>query len=119
MKLFSLAYPALPELTNYPESERYRIYRSAYKRLMREDAGFRKHVNRFRLLILVLTALGLGLNWILDPLLHKNTWQHTVGLLSILVYSVAYPIYVLRASFSEAKFQCEKVGEALRNQTPS
>ena len=119
MKLFSFAYPALPELTNYPESERYRIYRSAYKHLMREDPGFRKRINRFKLVILVLTAVGLGLNWILDPALHKNTWQHAVALFSILIYSVAYPAYVLRASFSVAKFQCEKIGEALRNQTPS
>ena len=118
VKLIRLAYPALPELERYPESERSRMYRSTHKCLMHQDAEFRKRVNRFRLLILLLTALGIFLNWIQESVTGNAIW-HAVGIAAILIYWVAYAVYVVRASMSVMRFQCERVGEALRNQAVS
>jgi hypothetical protein len=105
-----VTYASTTGLERLPESQRFRVYRSAYKQLMRTDTQFRRRVRRFRLAILGMTALFLVLS---------QFWRF-ISLPGILepglnvFLPVMYCLYVVRASFSEQQFENKRVGAALQ-----
>jgi hypothetical protein len=104
-------YTATPGLDRFPETQRFRVYCSACKQLMREDAAFRRRVLRFRLSIFATTAVFIALTSL--PL--RFTWPAGIEIVSFVIALVAYLVYVLFASFRVQEFQNERVARLLQN----
>src|SRR5262245_21984511 len=115
MKLVSLGYPALVELERFPESQRSRVYRSTFRRLMREDTEFRRRISRFRLSILGLSAVFLFFTWMLTDVVEPNIWRTVVGVPASIIGLLAYTVYVCRSTHTVGMFQCERIAKTLRD----
>jgi len=110
-----VTYAATPGLERFPESERFRTYRSAYKQLMQQDAAFRRRVHRFRASIILATALLLLLTCTPTPMLGDGAWQTVTGIVIMVLSTLGYVGYVLVASFRVQEFQNEQVGRLLQS----
>ena len=110
-----VTYTATPGLERFPESERFRVYRSAHKQLKRQDGAFRRRVNRFQASIIMATVPLLLVTPATTPMFGHSAWQTITGLAIIAVSSLGYVGYVLVASFRLQAFQNEQIGRLLQS----
>ncbi len=103
-----VTYTATPGLERFPELERFRVWRSTHKGLLRADREYQRRVRRYRIRSIgttVLFVLGcIALNW--SPL--------AVHVPAVLLLTAVYVLYTLRASFGMQSFMNERVGNALQ-----
>lgn len=105
-----VTYTATPDLDRFPERERFSVWRSAHKRLMRTDPDYQRRVRGFRWRIAGTTVLFVALSLALD----RFAWPPFVVQLPVyLALTVIYVVYILRTSFGAQHFQNERVGKAL------
>ena len=106
---------ATPGLERFPESERFRAYRSAYKRLMKQDTDFRRRVLRFRVSIVVATVLLSILTGTPTLMIGHGGWQTAIGAAILVISTLGYLGYVLVASFRVQEFQNQQIGRLLQS----
>ena len=110
-------YTSTPGLERYPEPDRFRVWRSTHKRLMLEDAGYRRDVRRYRSRVLWLTILFTLVTIFLarDSVLAATSGRTAIleNVLAVGVLSSGYTIYIVVTSFRLQEFMNEKVGKAL------
>ncbi len=118
-----VTYAATPELTRFPQSERFRVYRSTHKRLMREDAEYRQRVRRFRWGLiwppLVFTSAWLILCFVALPDSYGHGSAPAWCIAAIVLLVLAQLLVTLRdlaGSFRMQEFQNERVGRALQDE---
>ena len=105
-----VTYTATPDLERFPEPERFRVWCSTHKRLMRTDSEYRRQMHGFRWKIVGTTIPFVALSLALD----RFEWPpFVVQLPAYLVLTTIYVIYILRTSLSGQRFQNERVGKAL------
>jgi hypothetical protein len=107
-----VTYASTPGLDRFPESERFRVYRSAYKGLMAEDSAFRGRVNRFKVSVAVATALLVMID---SPafIIGFGGW---LAVTALVLLNLGYVAYVLHAAFHAQSLQNEKIGRFLEGQ---
>ena len=113
MKL--VTYNSTPGLEQFPESEHFRVYRSAYKKLMHQDAGFRQRVNRFKSSVFLTSSLVCLLTASPSFIIGRGVFPTVIGIAIIIGSAVVYTVYVLRASIKVQGFQNERIGKVLRD----
>ena len=105
-----VTYTATPDLDRFPERERFRVWCSTHKRLMRTDSDYQRRVRGFRWRSVGTTILFSALSLALG----RFTWPPFVVQLPVyLALTVIYVIYILLASFGAQHFQNERIGKAL------
>jgi len=109
-----VTYAATPGLKRFPESERFRVYRSAYKRLREQDSEFRKRMNRFKISIVAATVILLVVQWTSEFIISRGNWQTALGFAWIFVPALGYVVYVLVSSFRIQAFQNEQIDRFLQ-----
>jgi hypothetical protein len=57
-------YTQTPGLDRYPEGERFAVYRAIHKRLIHEDAEYRRHCNSYTTRIVCFAVLLPVVGWI-------------------------------------------------------
>src|SRR6185295_13157973 len=110
-----VTYTATPGLERLPESERFHVYRSAYKRLMQQDTDFRRRVLRFGVSIVVASVLLFILTGTPALMIGHSGWQTAIGVAILVISTLGYLGYVLLASFRFQEFQNEQIGRLLEN----
>jgi hypothetical protein len=110
-----VTYTATSDLERFPEPERFRVWCSTHKRLMRTDPEYQQRVRGFRWRIVGTTIPFTALSLALD----RFAWPSFVVQLSVyLALTIIYVIYVLRTSFDAQHFQNDRVGKALPDHDP-
>src|SRR5690242_6128481 len=96
-------YTSTPGLERYPEPERFRVWRSTHKRLMQQDADYRRDVRRIRSRVVWLTILFM---LVVTFLAGGVALSVTKGLTPILLnvaglgaLCLGYTIYIVVTSF--------------------
>jgi len=110
-----VTYTATPGLERFPESERFRVYRSAYKRLMQQDTDFRRRVLRFRVSIVVASVFLFILTCTPTLMIGHGGLQTAIGIAILVISTLGYVGYVLVASFRVQEFQNEQIGRLLQS----
>ena len=110
-------YTSTPGLQPYPETERFRVWRSTHKRLMQEDADYRRDVRRFRSRVVRLTLLFmLVVTFLSGGVVLSVTKGPAAILLNVAglgVLCLGYTIYIVFTSFRVQELMNERVGKAL------
>ena len=110
-------YTSTRGLDRFPELERFRVWRSTHKRLMQEDAEYRRSVSRFKasvlLLSVVYTIAVLSLAFIMVLSVASGGIGTILSVVSLAVLTVAYIVYTILVSFRMQEFMNESVGKAL------
>ena len=106
-------YTSTPGLERFSKSERFGIWRSTHKRLMLEDADYRRRVRRSMWrLIWASIAFTIAASFFLFAI--RGRAAITLNLVGLGVLSVGYTIYNTMASFRMQEFMNERVGRALQ-----
>ena len=106
----SVTYAATPGLDQFPEPERFRVWRSTHERLMGTDPAYQRQVRGFHLRTLVATVLFVSLSVVLG----RFEWPPFVVQLAVyLVLTVIFVAYTLRTSHRKQLFQNERIGKVL------
>jgi hypothetical protein len=109
MKL--VLYTATPELERFPERDRFGVWCSTHKHLMRTDLDYQRRCRDFRWRIMGTTILLVSLSIALS----RFAWAPLMVQLPVyLALTVLYVIFILLSSLGQQQFQNEQVGKALR-----
>lgn len=124
-----VTYKSTPGLGRYPERERYRVWHSTHKRLMREDSEYRDRVQDFKRSGLRIygrpTAVCLALILIVWLLVlpavegHRLISEASIGIIILIALTnVVLVLYTLNRDSGAAarvhEFQNERIGKVLR-----
>ena len=105
-----VTYAATPGLERFSERERFRVWYSTHKRLMRTDPEYRRRVRGLNWRTFGTTILFTGLSFALG----RFEWPpFEVQLAAYFVLTILYVTCILRTSVGGQLFQNEKVGMAL------
>jgi len=111
-------YTSTSGLERFPESERFGVWRSTHKRLMQEDAEYRRDVRRWRArvvwisILFAIVMLFLGSTTVLSAARGRPAIILNVVCLGALI--VGYAVYTVVAAFRMQEFMNERVGKALQ-----
>jgi hypothetical protein len=108
-----VTYRSTPGLEQFPSAERFRVWRAADARLMREDPEFRARMKRSQRSILRAAALLVLPASPLPFLLGRGPWATALGAAVLLLGVAAYTVRVLRASFALQAYKNERIGRRL------
>src|SRR5262252_573245 len=106
-------YSSTPGLERFSKSERFRVWSSTHKQLMRENAQYRSHVSgmTWRLIWAAVAFTIATLLCVLALSAIRGRWN--VALTGcIVVLTIAYGIYNTVIAFRLQEFMNEKVGRA-------
>jgi hypothetical protein len=98
-------YTATPGLESFPQQERLAVYRAAHKRLMREDAAYRRQWNSYVIGIVcvsIIPATNLFIGGVL-------------ALVLTAVELIAVVLGVIYLAFRQQRFMNRKIGAALQD----
>lgn len=106
----AMTYTATPGLEQFPASERFQVWRSAHKQLLKQDAEYRQRSTQFRS-----KMVGVSVLFIVGPVLLNFTdplWLYiTLSILALLLFAG----YTTMASFRHQAYLNAKVGHFLQN----
>lgn len=123
-----VTYEATPGLEQFPERERFGLWRSTHKRLLREDDAYGERVRRFkrRLMLESLfsvvapTALILTVTFAVLPAVQRHTLLFRLSIGFLIVFALASMLYVLitvpqelRRAIEIQQFMNERIGSEL------
>ncbi|QIF02754.1 hypothetical protein [Roseimicrobium sp. ORNL1] len=101
-------YKATPGLDRFPEGQRFTVYRSAHKKLMREDRSYRKH---FILYVTAVVVFGIlpGAFW---------AGASSLGKVASTVHALAPAAIILCLALSQQRYMNRCIGSVLQSETP-
>jgi hypothetical protein len=99
-------YTSTPGLDRYPEHDRFTVYRAAHKRLMREDAAYRRQWSSYIAGIVCVAVVPIG------EFVAGGALGTVFSVLS-LVGVVAGVIYL---AFRQQRFMNQRIGDVLQHQ---
>ncbi len=99
-------YTSTPGLDRYPERERLAVYRATHKRLMSEDAAYRRQWNSYVAEIVCVAVIPAG----------GFIGGGALGTLMSVALMSAGVAGVIFLAFRQQKFMNQKIGDALQRQ---
>ena len=99
-------YTSTPGLDRYPEHERFAVYRATHKRLMSEDAAYRKHWNSYVAAIVCVAVIPAG----------GFVAGGALGIVLPVLLLSAVVAGVIFLAFRQQKFMNQRIGDALQRQ---
>src|SRR5512138_2362801 len=99
-------YSMTPGLDRYPEGERFDVYRATHKRLMREDAAYRRQWSSYVAGIICVAVVPLG----------GFTAGGTLGIALSVLSLVGVMPGVIYLAFRQQRFMNGRIGDVLQRQ---
>jgi hypothetical protein len=110
-----VTYAATAGLDRLPERVRFRVWHSTHKRLMYQDAAYRRRVIRFRSAILWTTVLYCIVPSLPSSMLGAASWPQGLSVAAFIVLTLGFIVFVVYASFRAQEFQNERIGREVEN----
>lgn len=99
-------YTQTPGLDRYPEDERLPVYRATHKRLMSEDASYRRQWTSYVAGIVCVAVVPVG----------AFAAAGTLGILLSVVSLVGVVAGVTYLAFQQQRFMNQRIGDVLQHQ---
>lgn len=101
-------YKATPGLERFPEGQRFTVYRSAHRKLMREDRSYRKHFILYVAAVLVIGILP-GAFW---------AGSTSPGKSASTVLALVPAVIILCLALWQQRYMNRCIGNVLQNENP-
>jgi hypothetical protein len=111
-------YTSTPGLERFPKLERFRVWESTHKQLVREDPEYRRHVSRSRWtyiwVTIVFTIAIVYLSLEMNASAARGRTAISLNLICLGVTLVGFIVYSVMASSRFQQFMNRKVARALQ-----